>query len=182
MSKATPLPSFPAMPLTGSINFRLATETDLPKLEWGGEFAHFRRMMLQTYRDQKSGLRAFVVAEWNNYPIGQICILFNEPNNLFHNHHNRGYIYAFRVMTPFQGLGIGTALIHQAETLLIARQYTGVILSVAQNNERARQLYERLGYSIYGEDEGLWNYIDQHGKRVQVHEPCWLLAKDLSSP
>jgi ribosomal protein S18 acetylase RimI-like enzyme len=91
----------------------------------------------------------------------------------------RGYLYALRVMDHFRGLGIGTRLLIEAERLLIERNNFWATISVAKANARARQLYQRLGYSIYAEDAGRWQYVNHLGEIVQVNEPCWMLEKFL---
>jgi ribosomal protein S18 acetylase RimI-like enzyme len=66
-----------------------------------------------------------------------------------------------------------------AENDLILRGYKIVNLNVGQDNERARLLYERLGYKVIGSDPGRWSYYDQHGRRQDVNEPAWRMQKEL---
>jgi ribosomal protein S18 acetylase RimI-like enzyme len=169
------------MALNGDIVFRLAKEDDLPKLEWMGEYTHFRRVFQYTFREQNAGRRLMLLADFNHFPIGQIFILVREDNIMF-NPQQRGYLYSLRVMTPFQGLGIGTELILQAEEIMRQRNMYYSTIAVAKENEGALRLYKRNGYTIYAEDEGRWSYTDHNNKQVYVHEPCWMLEKVLRSP
>jgi ribosomal protein S18 acetylase RimI-like enzyme len=67
----------------------------------------------------------------------------------------------------------------EAETISQQRGCSWASISVAKDNHAARKLYERLGYRIFGEDEGRWHYVDHRGNTRQVHEPCWMLQKQI---
>lgn len=164
--------------LSVDVTLRLAREEDLPKLEWMGEFTHFRRLFQQTYQDQLAGHRLMLLADLNQFPIGQVFILFN--STIGWNGSEYGYLYSLRVMTPFQGLGIGTQLILQAEHIMQERQMNYATIAVAKDNPRARHLYERLGYQVYSSDDGRWSYQDHKGHTVHVYEPCWMMEKKLA--
>jgi ribosomal protein S18 acetylase RimI-like enzyme len=167
------------------IKFRVATAEDLPLLEWYGQYIHFRNLFRLTYEGQLQGERLMLLADLNGFPIGQIFILFNQRpywnlgNRTGKPPEQRGYLYALRVMDHLQGLGIGTRLILEAERLMMEQGCTWSTISVAKDNPRARQLYQRLGYEVYLEDEGRWSYADHNNRVIQVHEPCWMLEKRL---
>ena len=61
-----------------------------------------------------------------------------------------GYIQTICVDEARRDLGIGTALMHAAEER-IRRESPNVFLCVSTTNDRARELYERLGYERVGE-------------------------------
>ena len=162
------------------ITLRTATPDDLPKLEWYGQYAHFRNLFHRAFHEQQRGKRCMLLADSNNFPIGHIFIQFLEPDPTREHPDGRGYLYAFRVMEMFRGYGIGTQLLLAAENLIRQRDLTWATIAVAKENRRAQQLYERLGYQVTGDDEGRWQYLDHQGKIRQVHEPCWLLRKQVS--
>jgi ribosomal protein S18 acetylase RimI-like enzyme len=168
-----------ALNLRISIRFRFAIEADLPKLEWGGEFAHFRRVLRNTYHEQQHGNRLMLLADLNGYPIGQIFIHLESLDRLLWQMQKRAYLYSFRVMPPFRGLGVGTALMAEVEKLLAERRFTQMSIAVAKENDGALRLYQKLGFSISGEDSGRWSYVDHEGRTRHVAEPCWLLEKNL---
>ena len=175
-----------------NVQLRIAEEADLALLEWHGQFTHFRNLFRLTYEGQLRGERLILLADVNGFPVGQVFLLFNQGTVLFQNvlhrkknganRQQRGYIYAFRVMNHLQGLGIGTQLMHTAESILIDQGCSWATISVAKDNPRAKKLYERLNYQVYLEDEGRWNYVDHTGKVIQVHEPCWMMEKHLVNP
>lgn len=159
------------------ISFRFAERSDLPKLEWGGEYLHFRRLFQAAYSDQVAGGRLMLLADMNSYPIGQLFIQLESYDDYLSGSGKRGYFYSLRVMTPFQRRGIGSALIREGERVLIERGYESVSIAAAKDNKGAKKLYERLGYKTYTEDSGRWSYVDHEGRIHHVHEPCHLLEK-----
>lgn len=170
---------FKTLPLNTEIVFRLATVDDLPHLEWSGEYIHFRRVFEYTYQQQVLGKRWMLLADFNDFPVGQVFITTCTPQHPFSRTQPYGYIYSLRVMQAFQGMGIGTQLILEAEKLIRQRGFALVTIAVAKENHYARRLYEKLDYRIYAEDDGKWSYIDHQGNEIHVHEPCWLLEKHL---
>ncbi len=165
----------PHLSLEISVTLRTATEDDLPKLEWFGQYRHFRNLFRRTFREQKAGRRLMLLADLNSFPIGHVFIHF-KTNDLLT---PRAYLYSFRVMEMFRGQGIGTWLIQEAESLTLERQLARISIAVAKDNTSALRLYRRLGYGIVGDDDGRWSYLDHRGKIRHVHEPCWLLEKNL---
>ncbi|MDZ4763463.1 MAG: GNAT family N-acetyltransferase [Chloroflexota bacterium] len=163
------------------VTFRLATKADLPKLEWYGQYAHFRRMFRRTFVEQTRGHRWMLLADCNDYPIGQVFVQLRSGEQHLADGARRAYLYALRVMDMFRGNGIGTHLLNEAETMLWAGQFRWVTIAAAKDNPGARRLYERLGYRVFAEDPGDWSYVDQRGVAQQVHEPCWIMEKRLSS-
>jgi ribosomal protein S18 acetylase RimI-like enzyme len=167
-----------------SLNFvvtiRKMRYEDLRKLEWYGQFTHFRHLFMRSYQGQQDGSRFLLVADSKGFPIGRLFIQFgNKKNTKYSDGVNRAYLYSFQVMDLFQGQGLGTRLIRVAESLLLQRGFSISTIGVVKTNEGALRLYQREGYTIYGEDEGRWAYIDQRGIERKVHEPCWLLEKSL---
>ena len=160
------------------IVFRFAEKTDLPKLEWNGEYTHFRRVFQRAYEDQLTGKRLMLLADMGGVPIGQIFIQLDSYENIFVQGGKRAYFYSLRVMEMFRGHGIGTALIHEAEAILLDRGYESTSIAAAKDNLGARRLYERLGYKVISEDAGRWQYIDHEGRTRHVVEPCWILEKN----
>lgn len=164
-----------------SATIRLATEEDIPRLEWFGQFTHFRRLFQETYQQQLQGRRLMLVADVNGFPVGQVFVSLEAAFLNFSGAEPQGYLYALRVMEPFQRLGLGTALVRAAEQRLRDSGYRSATIAVAKDNEGALRLYSRLGYRIFGEDAGRWSYVDHVGKTCFVEEPCWLMEKLLEA-
>lgn len=165
-----------ALPMQDAdVSLREAREDDLPKLEWFGVYTHYRHVYRRTFTDRR---RLMLVADFHDFPIGQVFVYFVGKRRPIARR-RIGYLYALRVMTPFQGHGIGTRLIHEAEARLQARDCRWAVIAAAKENIRARQLYERLGYEVYGDDPGRWQYTDHEGRVRDVVEPAWMLRKRL---
>ena len=168
----------PTITLEMPVALRLATYSDLPKLEWYGQYTHFRALFRRTYQEQLQHRRLMLVADCNNFPIGHIFIQLSSERAAHRPMaRRRAYLYSLRVMEMFQGQGIGTRLIREAEVLAADHGFGWATIAAAKDNPRARRLYERLGYRVFGEDEGKWSYLDHENRMRYVHEPCWVLEK-----
>lgn len=163
------------------VTLRLATQADLPKLEWHGQYTHFRMLYRRAYREQQQGRRLMLIADCNDFPIGQIFVQLASAEHGVADGITRAYLYSLRVMEMFRGLGIGTRLIDEAERELIARNFRWATIAVAKDNQRALRLYQRKGYRIFREDDGDWSFRDHRGQLHRVQEPCWILEKELLS-
>lgn len=160
---------------------RTLEENDLAALEWDGAYITFRRLFRQAYEEMRAGTRLLLVLEHKSSReiIGQVFIQWNSSDMRLADGCERGYFYALRVKPQFQGRGLGTQLLRSAEDILRRRQMHIASIGVEITNQRARALYERLGYRLIGEDPGRWSYIDHRGKECEVIEPAWLLEKRL---
>ena len=167
-------------PLLARVTFRHALRPDLLSLEWDGEFSHFRRLYSEAYRSSELGQAIIWIAELSNVGlVGQLFVHLRSDRRELADGETSAYIYGFRVRPAYQSKGIGTKLLEIAERDLIQRGYSIVNLNVGQDNQRARLLYERLGYRVIGSDPGQWSFYDQHGRRQNVNEPAWRMQKEL---
>lgn len=168
------------IPLQLEAVIRPATADDLPKLEWFGQYWRYRQIFQRTFREQQRGRRLMLVADVNDFPVGQVFIQFESVESRFADGSQRAYLYSLRVLEPFRRRGLGTQLILSAEEAIRARGYAWSTIAVAKDNPGARRLYERLGYQVFDDDPGRWSYNDPAGKRHQVNEPAWILQKQLA--
>lgn len=158
---------------------RPARREDLPRLEWFGQYAHYREVFRRTFEEQQQGRRLMLLADVGGFPVGRVFIDFRRQAGSLRARRKQGYLYAFRVLEPFRGRGIGTHLLQSAEAILEGRGYQVAVLSVAKDNMRVRCFYERMGYVVYAEDPGRWHYTDHLGRVHHVAEPSWMLYKTL---
>ena len=157
--------------LQARVTLRAARAEDLPKLEWFGAYAHFRDLYQRTWRDHQAGRRLMLVADLNDFPVGQVWLDVT-PNEY-------AYLYALRVMEPLRGLGLGTQLIETAAALARSQGYRQIQLAVEKTNDPARRLYERLGFRIFAQRTDNWSYTDQHGKVNWVREDVYIMRRAL---
>jgi ribosomal protein S18 acetylase RimI-like enzyme len=162
-----------------SIQIRPAEEKDLPALEWNGDYRHYRAVFRSNYEDMRRGQRLMLVAVRGEEMIGQVFVQLNSAEHHYADGHSRAYLYAFRVRPAWRGQGIGRQLIASAEAHLRQRAYGVAVIAVAKTNERARGLYQSLGYRVFAEDPGVWVFTDADGHEQRVEEPAWLMEKHL---
>src|SRR5215218_7469645 len=84
----------PTLRLEMPVTLRLATYNDLPKLEWYGQYTHFRALFRRTYQDQLQHQRLMLVADCNNFPIGHVFIQLNHSDQRVSDGRKRAYFYS----------------------------------------------------------------------------------------
>ena len=105
-----------------------------PEFELVGGVLPLHRFL--EWRDDSTYLIAWAGAK----PVGQAHVAWGETDL------GDPELQDFFVLPELRGRGIGTALAEAAETLVRARGYESVSLSVGSTNLAAQRLYERLGY------------------------------------
>lgn len=159
---------------------RQAEKRDLTDLEWEGEYAHFRRLYADTFSMVEQGSAVIWIAELNGAGlIGQCFVSLKRNHSDLVDGVRKAYIYGFRVKPNYRNQGIGTKIMLALEKDLREREILQATLNVGQDNHKARRFYERLGYVVVGSDPGYWSYIDDKGKRIDMHEPAWRMIKTL---
>ena len=162
------------------LKYRHILKSDLPALEWDGEFAHFRRLFAEAYQSAQLGRAVLWMAEVVDFDlIGQLFVQLNSGRTELADGSYRAYVYGFRVKTAYRGYGVGSRFLEVVETDLIKRGYSRVTLNVGRDNPDARRLYERSGYRVVAAEPGRWSYLDQYGERREVYEPSWRMEKVL---
>lgn len=173
------------------VKIRLVQKADLQALEWEGEYTHFRRIYADAFERSKSGRSVLWVAELSpSVPtlefapsgkvIGQLFVQLICDRPELADGAIKGYIFAFRVRADYRSGGLGTRMLAVAENDLMIRGFKIATLNVAQTNQDARRLYERLGYHVVSSDPGRWSYPDEKGSWHFVEEPAWRMEKKLT--
>lgn len=162
-----------------SMTIRRVKKSDLPALEWGGEYTHFRKVYQHSFTEAERGDRILLVAESDGELIGQIFIHLNANNLGTRRSEPTAYLYSFRVRQPYRGMGVGSKLLTFAEQTLREMGFLLAVIAVSKSNERALDLYQKWGFSIFREDSGRWAYYDHQGQLQQVHDPSFMLMKEL---
>jgi ribosomal protein S18 acetylase RimI-like enzyme len=159
---------------------RQITEKDLPALEWGGEYAHFRRLYAEIYQGVLKGRAVMWAAEIPEVGlVGQMFVQLNSSRKELANGSSRAYIYSFRIQSFYRDKGIGTLMLQTVEADLEKRGFQSVTLNVGIDNPGARRLYERRGYRVITSEPGHWSYQDEKGISHEVVEPAWRMEKQL---
>ncbi len=162
------------------VNLRKITKSDLPALEWDGEYRHLRHVYAHSFQAQVSGKAVIWVAEHPDAGIiGQIFLQLVSNRLELADGINRAHIYSFRIKPPFRGSGLGSLMLNKAEEYLHSRSFRYITLNVAKINLKAQTLYERHGYHIISHEPGRWSYPDDEGVWHDVEEPAWRMQKEL---
>lgn len=162
------------------VRIRLMQRTDLPALEWEGEFTHFRRLFADTYARYEDGGAVLWVAEFpNELLIGQLFVQLNSERPELADGATRAYVHGFRIRPAYRRGGLGTLMMAIVEDDLFRRGFRMVSLNVARVNYKAQRLYDRLGYRVVAAEPGEWSYIDQNDMLRYVSEPAWRMQKTL---
>jgi ribosomal protein S18 acetylase RimI-like enzyme len=159
---------------------RRLRQTDLPDLEWDGEYKHFRGIYRAAFDRSRAGQSVLWVAEHQGHGvIGQLFIQLDSDVPELSDGATRAYLHAFRIRSEYRGEGLGSFMLALAEADLIRRSFKMITLNVTQDNLAAIRLYERHGYRITGPDAGQWSYPDHEGVWHTVKEPSWRMEKQL---
>ncbi|MBN1146001.1 MAG: GNAT family N-acetyltransferase [Anaerolineales bacterium] len=163
------------------VEIRLVAQPDLLALEWDGEYTHFRRLYREVYQNACKGEALMWVADFSGVAIiGQVFVSLRGARSELADGVTRAYIYGFRVRPQFRGFGLGTRLLHTVENDLAQRRFSWVTLNVGRQNRDALRFYERRGYKIIAPEPGRWSYLDDQGRRRDVHEPAWRMHKSIA--
>jgi ribosomal protein S18 acetylase RimI-like enzyme len=155
--------------------------SDLPQLEWNGEYQHIRQVYLNAYKNRNQGKNVIWVADLPHVGvIGQVFIQLNSVRKDLADGFFSAYLYAFRIKPEFRNTGLGSRMIGVVEKDLVKRNFREITLNVAKTNNRAIHLYERLGFEIVGSEPGEWSYRDHNNKLQNVSEPAWKMVKSIS--
>jgi ribosomal protein S18 acetylase RimI-like enzyme len=161
---------------------RPAMKTDLPDMEWNGEFKHFRLLYANAYIRMQKGTSMIWIAETQLYGLlGQVFVQLISDRPELADGWQRAYLYSFRIKPEFRNLGLGTKMVHVVEEYLLERRFKRLTLNVARDNLDAQRLYTRLGFQIVAEEPGIWSYPDEENKWHTVQEPSWRMEKVLTS-
>jgi ribosomal protein S18 acetylase RimI-like enzyme len=145
--------------------------SDIPGLAWSGSPLHVGYLadQLRITPRAKDYLAVFL-------PNGQSAA---KGEVSYQEHPDAGAIGSLAVRADLQSLGIGTFLIETAERWIQTRGLRRAVLDVEDNNPRAKQLYERLGYVAYDRQPDSWDQQRPDGTIYWYETMCTLMRKDL---
>ncbi len=164
-----------------TIAIRKMQKSDLPALEWDGEYIRYREVYLLEFERSQIGSSVLWVADKPGAGvIGQLFVQLNAERQELANGQTRAYMYAFRIQPHYRKAGLGTRMIQVMEDDLLRRGFSWVTLNVGKINYSARRLYSRLGYRVVAHEAGRWSYHDEKGILQNVEEPAWRMEKFIS--
>jgi ribosomal protein S18 acetylase RimI-like enzyme len=149
------------------------TFDDLDQIAWSGEPRHRVAVSEALSRVASGDVEYLAVRVPSGGPVAKVGIDFAR-------YRGSGYLWQFATHPELQGLGIGSFLLAAAEARIITRGLRLARINVEDENPRARQLYERLGYAIMGRDTETWERVDVAGGITLHRAEVTLMGKQLS--
>jgi ribosomal protein S18 acetylase RimI-like enzyme len=146
---------------------------DLSSIAWSGSSAHIESVEAQLSRPA-SEVQYLCVRAPSGDPVAKAGIDYAT-------HPGSGTIWQVAVHPSLQGLGLGARLIDAAEERIRARGLAIARIGVEDENDGARRLYERLGYSPCGRWSSSSRAIDEDGREYDHHGAGTDLSKELQA-
>ena len=144
---------------------------DLGEIGWSGTPTHLRHVALQLARVPSGDVEYFVVRA-DGVAVAKGGVDFaKEP----------GAATVWQVAThpELEGLGLATRLIEHATTRARAHGLRRLRLGVEVENDRARRLYEHLGFVPIGESIDEWEAETLDGAACMYRAICVEMAKEI---
>jgi ribosomal protein S18 acetylase RimI-like enzyme len=154
---------------------RLTVEPLMPDevqlLRWSGGPTHLDNVARQLQR-VRAGETDYLVVRADDTMVCKGAIDFTEKPGA-------GVIWQVATHPSLEGLGLATTLIHELENRAARRNLSSVGLAVELDNDRARRLYEHLGYHPVGESEESWISAHPDGSTFLYRTTVTLMSKQL---
>jgi ribosomal protein S18 acetylase RimI-like enzyme len=132
--------------VTRPVAVRRCEERDLARFGALGSPRHVQYCREQFARGQ--ALLILVATDERDRPVGKLHLDFEVKAD-----ERVAVLIGAAVEPPLQSRGIGTELMRAAEDAVRERGFDTIELGVEDNNPRARQLYERLGYEFVATED-----------------------------
>lgn len=143
---------------TAKLNVTPLAVNEIEHISWSGSRAHLENVVQQLRRVGSGEVEYLAVRAPEGLPVAKGGIDFaKEPG--------AGTIWQVATHPRLEGLGLATRLMEELEVRARRRGVREVRLGVEIGNDRARQLYEHLGYEPIGEVEASWEAEAQDGTR-----------------
>jgi ribosomal protein S18 acetylase RimI-like enzyme len=134
------------------------TVDQIEQISWSGSRAHLENVLQQLRRVASGEVEYLAVRASGAVPVAKGGIDFaKEPG--------AGTIWQVATHPQLEGLGLATRLMGELEARARRRGVGKLRLGVEIGNDRARQLYEHLGYEPIGESEASWEAEAKDGSR-----------------
>jgi len=147
-------------------------EADLDHIPWSGSALHVKHVAKELIRAKAREIDYLAVRSPEGYPVSIGGVDYAKEVG-------GGYLWQLGTHEKLRGLGLGTRLIREAEQRIAARGEEWSRLEVETDNPRAKELYERLGYEVYGTTIDSWMQLDKDGNEVKHTAECFQMRKRL---
>lgn len=131
---------------------------------------------------QRKGEATYLLAWQGNRNVGRATLYAQSKYEVVRESHP-GVAEINALDANPQGRGTGSALIAAAEAVAGRRGHSEVGLGVELSNSRARRLYQRLGYTLWGGGQIVDEWTEHHdsGADIRHADLCDYLIKPLTA-
>lgn len=154
------------------VTIRDLRHEDLEACSWSGPATHLRYISSALDRVRDGTVDYLAVCPPSGLPVAMGGVDYEVAPEF-------GNIWQLAVHPALQSCGLGSVLIEAAERRIVARGRHRAELAVADDNRRARALYERLGYRAYRRSTDAWDAQRPDGTVIRYETPCTLMGKNL---
>lgn len=112
-----------------------------------------KRVDIKTYSEKLAKL-AYNFEAWNSSElIGLVAVYMNDENR------QKAFVTSVSVIGSFLGKGIASVLLKMSIEMAKKMDFYEVALEVDDSNVRAKDLYNKIGFSIYSCEKGITTMI-----------------------
>lgn len=128
------------------MTIRKITADELPLLTQLFDHNDVGAMLEQNRRDIEGGLSDIFVMFDGERPIGELHAAYDSEDERTVRG-KRAYLSAFRVHEEYRGRGLGKELLQFVIDALTEQGYIELTIGAEDDNERAKHMYERFGFT-----------------------------------
>ncbi|MER5481450.1 GNAT family N-acetyltransferase [Streptomyces sp. NPDC002734] len=147
-------------------------QADLAACGWAGTARHLAVVGEQLKRRRLGEVDYLAVCARADVPIAKGGVDYRAKDGV-------GTLWQLAVHPALQSCGVGTVLVQAAEQRIRDRGLRRAELGVEDGNDRARALYERLGYRAYDRLPDAWDEQAPDGTLRRHETMCTMMRKDL---
>ena len=149
------------------------TADDLDQIRWSGSATHVRNVARQLGRVASGEVVYLAVRAPDGAPVAKAGVDFSA-------HPGAGTIWQLVTRAGLEGRGLARRLIGELERRILDRRLSLAWITVEPGNERARTMYERLGYELREERVASWEAEQEDGTVAVHHTVIIELARHLA--
>lgn len=151
-----------------TIDYQIYREIRLEMLKnepssFGSSFSDESKFQDKQWIDRLNKNNVFTLGKFDNQKIVGIAVLVISPREKMRHGATINSVY---VNQEYRNKGFAQELINEAIEIAKENQVETIKLSVVTHNKKALYLYDKLGFSIYGEEPKMikynGNYINQY--------------------
>ncbi len=118
------------------------------------QLAKIKNDVIKDLRKVEEGSRIIYGAKSEEGIVGTAQLVFKDDKEYYADGTARAHIHHTRIAERLRGQGIGTMLMEVVEKEARRRGFTEMTLGVEEDNKKATQFYQHLGYKEFMREKG----------------------------